>query len=229
MITAVTAGCEDVPGLSRLNGHVVGSQNGHLHCVAVIVDPIDEHRERALVLDPDLNRRTLNARRASACLCSACVLAGRFPILRNHPTALPRDVRTVGHEPGDSQHRAGTLAALPTGSVTFRFTDIEGSTQRWDAHPDAMRAALERHDTLMRQAIEAHAGQVFKTVGDAFCAAFATTGAGLAAAIAAQRAIATEDGSAFGQGCSSHSLGCLNPVTPARIPTSSNSWPGQCA
>ena len=112
---------------------------------------------------------------------------------------------------------------------SFLFTDIVGSTQLWEEYPDAMAAALERHDALMRQAVEASAGQVFKTVGDAFCAAFATAGAGLAAAIAAQRAIATEDGSAFGQGCSSHSLGCLNPVTPARIPTSSNSWPGQCA
>ena len=64
---------------------------------------------------------------------------------------------------------------LPTGAVTFLFTDIEGSTQRWDAHPDAMRAALERHDALLRQAIESHVGEVFKTVGDAFCAAFATT------------------------------------------------------
>ena len=69
------------------------------------------------------------------------------------------------------------MSQLPTGTVTFLFTDIEGSTQSWDEHPDAMRAALERHDALMRQAVEANAGQVFKTVGDAFCAAFATAGA----------------------------------------------------
>jgi len=69
------------------------------------------------------------------------------------------------------------LQRLPTGTVTFLFTDIEGSTARWDRHPDAMRAALVRHDALLRTAVEAHAGHVFKTVGDAFCAAFATAGA----------------------------------------------------
>jgi hypothetical protein len=42
------------------------------------------------------------------------------------------------------------LNVLPTGTVTFLFTDIEGSTQRWDDHPEAMRAALEKHDALMR-------------------------------------------------------------------------------
>ena len=86
----------------------------------------------------------------------------------------------------------------PTGTVTFLFTDIEGSTQRWDEQPDAMRAALAQHDLLLRLAIEANAGQVFKTVGDAFCAAFATAGAGLAAAIEAQRALTAEDGSRAG-------------------------------
>jgi class 3 adenylate cyclase len=67
---------------------------------------------------------------------------------------------------------------LPTGTVTFLFTDIEGSTQRWDEFPDAMSAALERHDALMCDAVETNEGQVFKTVGDAFCAAFKTAGAG---------------------------------------------------
>ena len=62
----------------------------------------------------------------------------------------------------------------PTGTITFLFTDIEGSTQLWEQSPEAMRLALARHDTLLRQAIEVHGGHVFKTVGDAFCAAFAT-------------------------------------------------------
>ena len=61
---------------------------------------------------------------------------------------------------------------LPVGTVTFLFTDIEGSTKLWEAHPEAMQAALARHDALLREAIEAHSGHVFKTVGDAFCAAF---------------------------------------------------------
>jgi len=68
------------------------------------------------------------------------------------------------------------MSALPTGTVTFLFTDIEGSTQRWEEHPDAMRAALERHDAVMRAAVETNEGHVFKTVGDAFCAAFAAEG-----------------------------------------------------
>lgn len=62
---------------------------------------------------------------------------------------------------------------LPSGIVTFLFTDIEGSTRLWENHPEAMRGALARHDTLLRQAIESCRGHVFKTVGNAFCAAFA--------------------------------------------------------
>ena len=56
---------------------------------------------------------------------------------------------------------------LPTGAVTFLFTDIEGSTTRWEQHPEAMRAALARHDALLRSVILAHGGFVFKMVGDA--------------------------------------------------------------
>jgi predicted ATPase/class 3 adenylate cyclase len=80
-------------------------------------------------------------------------------------------------------------AAMPEGTVTFLFTDIEGSTRLWEQHPDAMREALSRHDTLLRQAIETHGGAVFKTWGDQFCAAFATAPDALAAALAAQRAL----------------------------------------
>ncbi len=84
------------------------------------------------------------------------------------------------------------MADLPTGTVTFLFTDIAGSTRLWERHPDAMRGALARHDALVRSAIEAHGGHVFKTVGDAFCAAFQTAPAAVAAALAAQRALAAE-------------------------------------
>jgi class 3 adenylate cyclase len=81
---------------------------------------------------------------------------------------------------------------LPIGTVTFLFTDIEGSTQHWERHAGAMQAALARHDVLLRQTIEGHGGQVFKTVGDAFCAVFAAAPEALAAALAAQRALAVE-------------------------------------
>jgi len=57
---------------------------------------------------------------------------------------------------------------LPSGTVTFLLTDIEGSTTRWERQPVAMAAALARHDTLLRAAIETHGGHVVKTMGDAF-------------------------------------------------------------
>ena len=84
------------------------------------------------------------------------------------------------------------MADLPTGTVTFLFTDIEGSTTRWEQHREAMQAALARHDAILRQAIEAHGGQVFKTVGDAFYAVFATAPDALQAAITAQQTLQAE-------------------------------------
>src|SRR5216117_1189466 len=85
-----------------------------------------------------------------------------------------------------------TGPALPTGTVTFLFTDIEGSTRLWETQHDAMRASLARHDALVRQAIAAHGGYVFKTGGDAFCAAFATAPKAVEAALAAQLALGIE-------------------------------------
>jgi len=82
---------------------------------------------------------------------------------------------------------------LPTGTVTFLFTDIEGSTQLWEHHTDAMQRALPRHNAILREAIEQHAGHIFKTVGDAFCASFVQATDGVAAAIAAQQALQAED------------------------------------
>jgi len=84
------------------------------------------------------------------------------------------------------------MTDLPTGTVTLLFTDIEGSTQLWEAHAAAMRAALARHDALLRHCIEDHDGHVFKTGGDAFCAAFHTAPDALAAALDAQRALHRE-------------------------------------
>ena len=53
------------------------------------------------------------------------------------------------------------MAAAPSGVVTFLFTDIEGSTRRWESDADAMRAALLTHDEVLRTAIQAHDGFVF--------------------------------------------------------------------
>ena len=75
------------------------------------------------------------------------------------------------------------MANLPSGTITFLFTDIEGSTTRWEHQRTAMQQALARHDALLRQALTTHGGHVFKTMGDAFYAAFATPPDALAAAL----------------------------------------------
>ena len=86
---------------------------------------------------------------------------------------------------------------LPTGTVTFLFTDIEGSTKLWEANPATMGEALAFHDRVLRDAIESQGGCVFKTVGDAFCAAFHTAPAAVCAALDAQAKIAEAAG--FGE------------------------------
>jgi class 3 adenylate cyclase len=64
------------------------------------------------------------------------------------------------------------MTSAPTGTVTFLFTDIEGSTRLWDSHPLEMAQAVEIHDQLVRQSVEAHGGHVFSTAGDSFTTAF---------------------------------------------------------
>ena len=91
-----------------------------------------------------------------------------------------------------------TNASLPSGTITLLFTDIEGSTRHWEEHRAAMAEALRRHDELLRTSIEAYRGYVFKTVGDAVCAAFSRAADAAAAAADAQRALAGEDWSAIG-------------------------------
>ncbi len=81
---------------------------------------------------------------------------------------------------------------MPSGTITLLFTDVEGSTSLWEAEPEPMARALRRHDQILRAAIEQAGGFVFKTVGDAFCAAFSTTGAALAAVLGAQQALCAE-------------------------------------
>src|SRR5207302_7447253 len=88
--------------------------------------------------------------------------------------------------------RGGDVSELPSGTVTFLFTDLEGSTRLWEQHPDAMRPALERHDALLRSAVERHGGRVVKTTGDGLHAVFVSTGDALAAALAAQRDVVAE-------------------------------------
>ncbi len=84
------------------------------------------------------------------------------------------------------------MPELPSGTVTFLFTDIEGSTQRWERRPEIMTDALARHDVIVRQAVETNGGRVFKTVGDAVCAAFPTAIEAVIAAVDAQLALGAE-------------------------------------
>jgi len=84
------------------------------------------------------------------------------------------------------------MSDLPTGTITFLFTDIEGSTGLWQQHRDAMPAALARHHAILQNAIETHNGYVFQIIGDAFCAAFFTPSDALSATIDAQRALSAE-------------------------------------
>ncbi len=78
---------------------------------------------------------------------------------------------------------------LPTGTVTFLFTDLESSTQLWEAHPEIMPAALARHDSLLREAVEGHGGALVKTTGDGLHAVFTSALSAADAAVAAQQAL----------------------------------------
>ncbi|MFI5362437.1 MAG: ATP-binding protein [Elusimicrobiota bacterium] len=77
-------------------------------------------------------------------------------------------------------------------SFAFLFTDIEGSTRRWESHPDEMSAALARHDALVRTAVARSGGRVFKAIGDAFCAVYPSSPRALEGALAIQRALAAQ-------------------------------------
>src|SRR6266508_2994751 len=81
---------------------------------------------------------------------------------------------------------------LPTGTVTFLFTDIEGSTKLAQEHPDAMPSLLARHNEILNESIEAHHGFTFRIVGDSFSAAFHTAVDALNAAVDAQRKLQNE-------------------------------------
>src|SRR3990172_4505226 len=82
---------------------------------------------------------------------------------------------------------------IPTGTVTFLFTDIEGSTKLAQEHPELWETLRERHHAILKSAIESHNGYVFQIIGDAFCGAFHTVNDGFLAAIDTQRNLQTEN------------------------------------
>jgi predicted ATPase/class 3 adenylate cyclase len=81
------------------------------------------------------------------------------------------------------------MSRLPSGTVTFLFTDIEGSTELWEKHPEAMRDALAQHDSILRQAIESNGGQVIKSTGDGVHGVFEKAMDAVHATLAAQRSL----------------------------------------
>ena len=77
-------------------------------------------------------------------------------------------------------------------SLTYLFSDLEGSTRLWDRHPDAMHAALARHDAILRESVEAAGGTVVKTTGDGMMAVFGSALDAVAASLHVQRALRDE-------------------------------------
>ena len=82
---------------------------------------------------------------------------------------------------------------VPTGIVSFLFSDVEGSTRLWDADPGGMAASLALHDDILRTAIAEHRGHLFSTAGDAFAVAFGSAGQAIAAACSIQRTLLRAD------------------------------------
>src|SRR5512144_895040 len=84
------------------------------------------------------------------------------------------------------------MSARPSGTVTFLFTDIEGSTQLAPSHADHWETMRSRHDTILKSAIESNHGYIFQAVGDGFCTAFDSVCDAVAAAAQAQKALQQE-------------------------------------
>ena len=99
---------------------------------------------------------------------------------------LEREILTHGED------LVGSAGGLPGGTLTFLFTDVEGSTRLWGEHSEAMGSALATHDEILRDRIERRRGFVFTTAGDSFAAAFETAGDALAAASEAQSALSEQ-------------------------------------
>jgi predicted ATPase/class 3 adenylate cyclase len=117
-------------------------------------------------------------------------LAAAAPAPRRR-SGLPESITTPAEY--DAQ-RAPSIEPLPTGTVTFLFTDVEESTRLWEQHPQAMREALAHHDALIEQAVADHSGVVVRPrgEGDSRFAVFARASDAVAAALCVQRTLHTE-------------------------------------
>jgi class 3 adenylate cyclase len=99
----------------------------------------------------------------------------------------------MSESPETNQQTPPPEVAPPSGTITFLFTDVEGSTRFWEHYPDAMQRTLARHDVVLRRVMAGHRGYIFTTAGDAFSIAFESPSAAMAAAIEAQRLLAAEE------------------------------------
>src|ERR1700685_2997407 len=95
--------------------------------------------------------------------------------------------------PLPARHRAGAMTDLPSGSVTFLFTDIEGSTRLVKALREQYAQVLAEHRRVVRAAIAAQAGHEVDTQGDAFFVAFASAKQAVLCAVEVQRELAAQE------------------------------------
>ena len=94
-------------------------------------------------------------------------------------TLCGRAVRSMGDVPADA-------------TLTYLFSDVEGSTRLWERHPEAMQGALARHDAILRAAVEGCGGTVVKTTGDGLMAVFGSAPDAITASLAAQEGLRDE-------------------------------------
>src|SRR3977135_3570661 len=105
----------------------------------------------------------------------------------------------IGASARSTRGSVSLMLTLPAGTVSFLFTDIEGSTRLLEEHPQEMGAAMSRHHDLLQQAVEANGGIVFETLGDGVYASFTRASDGVRAAIEGQQAIRAEKWGAVGE------------------------------
>src|SRR2546429_1620861 len=110
----------------------------------------------------------------------AVVLSESFRSAAEGTAAVRRSPTSPG-EPGEAE--------LPDGTVTFAFTDIEGSTRLWETEPTAMARSLVLHNETLHAAFGRHGGVVFSTMGDGMAVAFSSAAGAVRAALEAQRAL----------------------------------------
>ncbi|HEX9019027.1 MAG TPA: adenylate/guanylate cyclase domain-containing protein [Anaerolineaceae bacterium] len=155
-----------------------------------LVDPLTRREQEILALLAQDRTNAEIAQSLSLALSSVKWYAQQIYAklgVKNRQQAVSR-ARELGLLEG-ARPPAAEASGLPSGTVCFLFTDIEGSTPLWEQMPEVMQAAVAQHHTILRQSIEAHGGQVFQVIGDAFQAAFRLTSEGLCAALAAQRGL----------------------------------------